>query len=156
MEVELRGFFPIRTVWLRMALFLFCFALCGIAQAQSTASLNGTVTDSTGAAVPNAKVTATNQATGLGSITQTDNSGAYSFPSLPIGIYRIEVTASSFEKSVLTDLKLDVATALTQNIQLKVGEVSESVLITAESALVETETTSLGQGIDKKTGQEIP
>src|SRR5579863_5393838 len=156
MEVTGGGHFPVRTVWLQLALLLFSFACCGLAHAQSTASLNCTVTDSTGATVPKAQVVAKNQATGVESSTQTDNAGAYSFPSLPIGIYRIEVTATSFEKSVLTDLKLDVATAITQNIQLKVGEVSESVLITAESALVETSTTSLGQVIDAKTVQEIP
>jgi hypothetical protein len=156
MEVALRGFFPIRTICLRMALLLFSFALCGLAHAQSTASLNGTVTDSTGAAVPNAQVVARNQATGIESTTHTDTSGAYFFPSLSIGTYRIEVTAPSFEKSVLTDLRLDVATAITQNIQVKLGAVSESVLITAEAALVETSTTSLGQVIDEKTVQEIP
>src|SRR6202795_2333370 len=156
MEVVPGNAIPVRSVWLRLALLLFSFALCELAYAQSTASLNGTVTDSTGAAVPAARVVAKNQATGVESSTQTDNSGAYSFPSLPIGIYRIEVTASSFEKSVLADLRLDVATVITQNIQLKVGEVSESVLITAETALVETATTSLGQVIDEKTVQEIP
>jgi len=156
MEVVLGNAFPARSVWLKLALLLFSFAWCDLAYAQSTASLNGTVTDSTGAAVPSAHVVAKNQATGVESSTQTDNSGAYSFPSLPIGLYRLDVTASSFERSVMADLKLDVATAMTQNIQLKVGEVSESVLITAEAALVETATTSLGQVIDEKTVQEIP
>jgi hypothetical protein len=156
MEVVLGNAFPARSAWLRLALFLFSFALCSLAYAQSSASLNGTVTDSTGAAVPSAHVVVKNQATGVESSTQTDNSGAYSFPSLPIGLYRLEVTASSFERSVMADLKLDVATAITQNIQLRLGAVTESVLITAETALVETATTSLGQVIDEKTVQEIP
>src|SRR5580658_2674226 len=156
MEIVLGNTFPARSVWLRLALLLFSFALCDLAYAQSTASLNGTVTDSTGATVPSAHVVAKNQATGVESSTQTDNSGAYSFPSLPIGLYRLDVIASGFERSVMADLKLDVATAITQNIQLKVGEVSQSVLITAEAALVETATTSLGQVIDEKTVQEIP
>jgi carboxypeptidase family protein/TonB-dependent receptor-like protein len=156
MEVGLRNSFSIRGVWLALAVFLFSFAVCDMARAQSTASLNGTVTDPAGAAVPNAQVLAKNQATGVASSTQTDSAGAYLFPSLPIGIYRVEVTGSGFETAVLTDLKLDVATTVTENIQLKVGEVTEHVTITAEPALVETATTSVGQVIDEKTVQEIP
>ena len=67
------------------------------ALAQSTASLSGMVTDASGAVVPNASVTATNQGTGVASVTQVDNSGAYLFPGLPIGMYRIEVTAANFQ-----------------------------------------------------------
>jgi hypothetical protein len=139
-----------------LALVLFSLASGDFAHAQSTASLSGTITDPAGAAIPNAQVVAKNQATGVESTTESDASGAYQFPSLPIGAYRIQVTATNFQVAVVTDLKLEVATAATQNIQLKVGEVSEHVLITAEAALVETATTSLGQVIDEKTVQEIP
>jgi hypothetical protein len=65
MEIVLGNTFPARSVWLRLALLLFSFALCDLAYAQSTASLNGTVTDSTGATVPSAHVVAKNQATGV-------------------------------------------------------------------------------------------
>src|SRR6266481_1422065 len=156
MEVALGGFFPVRTVWLVMALFLFCFALSGIAHAQSTTSLNGTVTDSTGAAVPNAKVSATNQATGIVSGTQTDGAGAYLFPALPIGIYRLEVKASGFQSAVISNLKLDVATSVTQNVEVKVGEATEKIEIVADAAIIETTTNSMGQVINEKTVQEIP
>src|SRR5882762_11221947 len=124
--------------------------------AQSSASLGGTVADSSGGAVPNAKVVATNQATGVESATQTDTAGAYLFPSLSIGIYRIQVTASNFQTAVISNLKLDVATAVTQNIQLKVGAATEKIEIFAEAALVETATTGIGQVINDKTVQEIP
>src|SRR6266705_3569198 len=89
--------------------FFSAIILCALAMpamAQSTANLNGVVMDPIGAAVPNAKVTATNQATGVSSSSQTDSAGAYLFPSLPIGIYRIEITAPGFEKAVVTDLNL--------------------------------------------------
>lgn len=156
MEVVRGGSFPLRPNWLRLALFVFALAFGGLAHAQSTASLNGTVTDPTGAAVPNAKVSATNQDTGVASATVTDGAGAYLFPSLPIGMYRIEVTAASFQTAVITDLKLQVATSVTQNVELKVGQVSEKVEIVAEPALVETTTTGVGQVINDKTVQEIP
>lgn len=67
MDVARGGSFPLRPNWLRLALLVFALAFGGLAHAQSTASLNGTVTDPTGAAVPNAKVTVTNQATGVAS-----------------------------------------------------------------------------------------
>jgi hypothetical protein len=156
MEVAHGGFFPGRTLWLRMALFLFCFALCGLAHAQSTASLNGTVTDPAGAAVPNARVSATNQATGVFSVTQTDEVGAYLFPSLPIGIYRLEVAVTNFQTAVISNLKLDVATSVTQNVLVKVGAATERVEIVADAAIIETTTNSMSQVINDKTVQEIP
>jgi hypothetical protein len=124
--------------------------------AQSTASLSGIVTDPAGAAVPNAKVTVTNQATGVSSSSQTDSAGAYLFPSLPIGSYRIEVTASGFQKAVISDLKLPVATNVTQNVQLKIGQTAETVEIHADAAVIDTTTNSMGQVINDKTVQEIP
>src|SRR6266436_907604 len=100
--------------------------------AQSTATLGGTVTDATGAVVANVKVVATNQATGVEIDTQTDSAGAYLLPSLPIGTYRIQVNASGFQSSIISNLKLEVATALTQNIQLKVGQAAEKIEIVAD------------------------
>src|SRR4029077_17964860 len=126
------------------------------ALAQSTSSLSGTVTDASGAVVPNAAVTATNQSTGVASVTQVDNSGTYLFPALPIGMYRIEESAANFQTAEISNLKLEVATSITQNVQLKVGEARERVVITAEAALVDTTTTSMGQVINDKTVQEIP
>src|ERR1700676_2594583 len=155
-KMELGNAFPVRSVWLRLALLLFSFALCSPAHAQSTASLNGTVTDPAGAAVPKAKVSATNQATGVVSDTQTDGAGAYLFPALPIGIYRLEVIASGFQTAVISNLKLDVATSVTQNVEVKVGDATEKIEIVADAAIIETTTNSMSQVINDKTVQEIP
>jgi len=157
MAVDLKGSMQARSVFsflLLLALLFTCFTPAALAQ--STASLNGTVTDATGAAVPNAKVVATNQATGVESATQTDTAGAYLFPSLPIGIYRIQVRAPGFQSALVANLKLEVATAATQSIQLIVGAATETVEIMADAALVETATTSMSQVINDKTVQEIP
>ncbi len=96
-------------------LWLLILLLCGMAGqtlAQSTAVLNGTVTDDTSAAIPNARVAATNQTTGVTSTSQTDHSGAYLFPALPIGVYRIEVSATGFGTAVVENLTLTVAMGL--------------------------------------------
>ena len=149
--------FSIRSVGVRV--LLFTLVLCALViptMAQSTAGLNGTITDPTGAAVLNAKVTAINQATSVESSTQTDSAGAYLFSSLPIGKYRVEVTASGFEKALVKDLDLPVATSVTQNFQLKVGETSVTVEITADAVILDTTTNSMGQVINDKYVQDIP
>src|SRR6266853_2451793 len=138
------------------ALFVLSAVLGTNVLAQSTAALSGTVSDPTGAVIASAKVIATNQATGVESTTQTDTAGAYLFPSLPIGIYRIQVTAPGFQSAIVANLKLDVATAVTQNIQLTVGQATEKIEIMADAALVDTASTSMGQVINDKTVQEIP
>jgi hypothetical protein len=140
-------------------LFLLCalsLQIGVVALGQSTAALSGTVTDPSTAGVPNAKVVATNQATGVASATETDAVGSYLFPSLPIGVYRIEVSCSGFQTATVANLKLEVASAVTQNVQLTVGAASQTVEIVADAALVETTTTSMSQVINDKTVQEIP
>jgi hypothetical protein len=157
MEVASRNLMSNRNFFLRAFVMVVLSAfLGGNAHAQSTAALSGTVSDATGAVVVGAKVVATNQATGVESATQTDTAGAYLFPSLPIGIYRIQVTAPGFQSAIVSNLKLEVATAVTQNIQMRIGEAAEKIEIMADAALVDTATTSMSQVINEKTVQEIP
>src|SRR5260370_29676486 len=157
MEVASRILLGTRSFFVRaFVLAVLTAALGSNLFAQSTATLGGTVTDATGAVVANAKVVATNQATGVETATQTDSAGAYLLPSLPIGTYRIQVNASGFQSSIISNLKLEVATALTQNIQLIVGEAAEKIEIVADAALVDTTTTGVGQVINDKVVQEIP
>src|SRR5438876_392670 len=157
MEVAAVQFVGSRNLFLRAVLLAALSAVLGTsALAQSTASLSGTVSDATGAVVVNAKVVATKQGTGVESATQTDTAGAYLFPSLPIGIYRVQATAPGFQSAIISNLKLEVATAVVKNIQLRIGQAAETVEITADTALVDTTTTSMSQVINDKTVQEIP
>jgi len=126
------------------------------ASAQSTATLQGTVTDPAGATVPNAKVMAANQATGVQSETVSDSAGAYLFPSLSIGLYKLEISAPGFQTTVLTGLKLDVATTVTKNISLSLGNTSQIVEVVATAPLVDVSTNEIGQVINDKTVQQIP
>src|SRR5437867_3421130 len=157
MEVAAVQFVGSRNLFLRAVLLAALSAVLGTsALAQSTASLSGTVSDATGAVVVNAKVVATKQGTGVESATQTDTAGAYLFPSLPIGIYRVQATAPGFQSAIISNLKLEVATAVVQNIQLRIDHAAGAVEITADTALVDTTTTSMSQVINDKTVQEIP
>src|SRR5256886_10608512 len=157
MEAEIREFRMSRKIIVYFAILVALLAGIGKASlAQATASLSGTVTGGSGATVPNTRVVVTNQGTGVTASTQTDASGAYLFPSLPIGVYRIEVSASSFQTAVIGNVKLEVATAVTQSVQLKVGESTQRVEIVADAAVIEATTNSMGQVINDKTVQEIP
>src|SRR6266446_5296854 len=156
MTAQFRPFVLARGISQLLLLAILFIGSSVVAIGQSTAALSGTVTDPSGAGIPNAKVVAANQATGVASVTQTDAVGSYLFPALPIGVYRIEVRCSGFQTASLANLKLDVATAVTQNAQLKLGVATETLEITADAATVDTATTSIGQVINDKTVQEIP
>jgi hypothetical protein len=89
MIVQFRPFVPTRRIFQFILLCALSLQMSVVALGQSSAALSGTVTDPSAVGVLNAKVVATNQATGVASVTQTDAAGSYLFPSLPIGVYRI-------------------------------------------------------------------
>ena len=124
--------------------------------AQSTATIQGTITDQSGAALAGAQVIVRNQATGVERTAQTDSSGNYQVAALPVGEYRIEVQAQGFQPLTANDLTLEVGRTVVQNFQMRVGGVSQTVNVTADAGLVETTTSTVGQVIDRKTVQEIP
>jgi hypothetical protein len=141
---------------------LLAFVAAGVlfmlppAWAQSTATLQGTVTDSQGASLPGATVAVRNLGTGVERTTVSDNRGEYQVASLPVGLYRVQASAPGFQSQVASDLRLEVARTAVQNFQLKVGGVAEETTVTAESPVIETATISVGQVIDQRTVQEIP
>src|SRR3954464_5643446 len=99
----------------------------------STAELSGTVTDSTGAVVPNAKVTATNVATNIERSTVTGSTGNYIVPLLQPGDYVLSVEASGFRKSVQRGISLQINQQAQIDLTLQVGQVSESLEVTAQA-----------------------
>jgi len=151
-----RGAFSTASIVLIILLFILSISLCPATHAQSTAQLNGTVSDASGAAVPSAKVVLRNVATSEEWNAQTNSAGLYVFPSLPPGNYQITVTQTGFQTLVVGDLALDVATSVTKDLHLTVGSVSQQIQVTTEAPLIETSTTGVGQVINSKTVQEIP
>ncbi|PYQ55954.1 MAG: hypothetical protein DMF78_00395 [Acidobacteria bacterium] len=111
--------------------------------AQSTATLQGTVTDAQGAVVPGAQVTAVNEATAVQRTATSDSAGYYQMAALPVGSYRVETRLSGFQPKVVKDVRLEVAHTVVLNIQLSLGNVSEEVAVTAEAPVIETATTSV-------------
>lgn len=138
------------------AVVVFLFALNTVARAQSTATLQGAVTDTSDAAVPGAKIVVHNQNTGVDRTTQTDQSGAYLVSGLLPGVYQVTISANGFQTSVIKDLTLSVATTVTENTQLTVGQVTQEVTVTGGTPLVDTSNATVGQVINQRTVQEIP
>ena len=124
--------------------------------AQSTATIQGTITDESGAVLANVKVIARNQATGTERTAQTDSTGNYQIALLPIGTYRLEAQIQGFQTGAVNDLTLEVGKTVVQNLQLKVGGVAQVVTVTADAGMIETTTSSVGQVINQRTVQEIP
>jgi hypothetical protein len=124
--------------------------------AQSTARIRGSVTDEQGAVLPGAQVLVRNQATQEVRTVITDERGEYQAISLPVGTYRIEVQLQGFRTRVVTDLRLEVAQTVVQNVRLEIGDLAEEVAVVGQAPVVETTTTSVGQVIDQKTVQEMP
>src|SRR5215813_5908096 len=123
---------------------------------QSTAVLQGTVTDTKGAVLPNATVTAKNRSTSAERTTQTDSDGNYQFAAMPVGVYSIEVKVQGFKTGVADQVTVEVAKTVVQNFQMDVGAISEQVLVSSDVPIIENTTTSVGTVINQRTVQEIP
>src|SRR5205807_7484708 len=133
---------------------LVCFG--SISMAQSTATLQGTVKDEKGSVVPGAKVTARHQATGIERTAQTDSDGNYQIAALPVGTYSVSVEAEGFKRQLVSDMSVEVGRTIERDFTLEVGTLEQNVNITAETPVIETTTTSVGQVINQRTVQEIP
>lgn len=111
----------------------------------TTAVVTGTVTDPTGAVVPGASVTLTNKDTNQTLAATTDAGGHYVFPAVLPGSYTLQVTAKGFKRSVITNLNVVVGKASTVNVTLELGEVTQTVQVTA-STMTELQTTNASVG----------
>ena len=124
---------------------------------QSTASIDGSITDQHGDVVARAEITASDPAIGVTRRVVSDNSGRYQIVALPIGDYRIEVRARGFQTRILEGLRIEVARKLTQDFQLQVGDVAEQLTVTTTSnEFIERATISVGQVIDRERVQTLP
>lgn len=122
----------------------------------TTADITGRVLDQNGAAVANVTITARNLATGHERTTQSDQEGNYTIPELPPGTYEITAEAPNFSKAVVKDYRINVGTTVTLNIDLKPGQITEIVNITADSLQIETTRSDLGGVVTPEQVQNLP
>jgi len=132
-------------------------ALAATLSAQvNTASILGRVSDSTGAVIPNAKVTARNLDTGLERTISTDDAGAYEIALLSIGAYRLTVEMQGLATEVRQGIALAAGDRLRLDVSLSPGQVSESVTVSGTATLVNTTSPELGTVIDSQKVQSLP
>ncbi len=132
---------------------LLVVTFCAAAWAQDTASLTGTVTDSSGAAISGAQVSVNNAAQGISRQAATNGSGDFLFAALPIGSYDLTVTSTGFKKYEAKGVALNVAEKARVNVAMQVGAATTEVIVEGSSvAQVETQSSDLGGTV---TGKEI-
>ena len=139
-----------------LELFLFTLLAFGWSWAGITGSISGVVTDPSGAVVAGATVTATNVQTGVKTTSTTDGKGFYSFASLPVGTYDLEITQIGFRTSQKAGMVIDANSALRADVTLQVGSINEKVEVHTDTVHVETESTQMGEVITGKTMTAVP
>ena len=124
--------------------------------AQATTQVSGVVTDPTGAVIPNTKIDLENLDTGLKRAATSDSDGLYSFVQVIPGQYKITATATGFRVTTVGNLRLLVSNPATVNVKLEVGQLSESIAVTAESVQVNTTDASIGNAIGTRVILQLP
>ncbi len=147
-----------RNVYSLYVLALVATLLLTVAvQAQEVnATLVGTVTDPTGAVVPNAKVTATEAQTNVSRNTTSNESGNYTFPNLPPGSYSVTVEVQGFKRETRRDIFVQVDTTTRTDLRLTPGAITESIEVKSDVALLQTDTASTGVKMDRTQVASLP
>lgn len=120
------------------------------------ATLLGTVSDSTGAAVANAKVTITETNTNISRTTQTNESGNYVFPDLSPGTYKVTAEQTGFKRATRADLDVVVNTTMRVDLDLQAGDISETITVEADTAILQTERADTGRKIETVLTENLP
>jgi hypothetical protein len=141
-----------------LVFLLLTFCLVTVANGQGTTSrVIGTVQDANGAAIPDAAVTLTNEATGVSFTTQTSNSGTYAFDLVQVGKYTVSIEKQGFKKFVSQSNSINVNLPTTINATLEAGAVQETVLVPAGAEQVQVSTSgNLGSTIEQRTLESLP
>ena len=142
---------------LMFSCFTLFLAFAGFAYSQAVnGSLLGTVLDTSGSAMPNVRVTITETNTGITRATQTNESGNYSFPDLQPGTYTVAAEQTGFKRASRAGVDVLLNTSPRVDLTLQTGDVTETVNVTAESALLQTERADTGRTIETKTLEDLP
>lgn len=131
------------------------FVLSGVAFGQ-TATITGTVTDSSGAVIPGVTVTVTNMDTNAPRTVMADARGNYVAPLLPVGKYKVEVNQPGFQKEVLSNITINTNNTVRVDVKLTAGAVSQTVEVTAAAPVVQSENATVGNVIDEQKIEEMP
>src|ERR1700676_4251377 len=140
-----------------IVILLFSFSVLIPVSAQvSGGTLSGTVTDQSGATVPEAQISIKNIATGVSRVVSGDPAGFYSAPNLLPGTYEVATVAQGFATTVLTGVTITVGAQQVLNLTLRIGQMSEREEVTAEVPTVELASSSIGAVVNSTTIRELP
>src|SRR5579872_4515971 len=142
-----------QTKWF-LGLLLFCFGLPLLGQ--TLGDISGRVTDPSGAGVPAAVVTLTNTATNAGRTESTTGEGLYTFTAVPPGIYNVKVEHPGFRTVSSTNVEVQVQQSVRLDLTLQVGQVSETVEVSAQAALLQSENATVGSVVENREIVEAP
>lgn len=144
------------SIHIRLTTVAFLIFVSTFTWASITGSVSGVVTDSSGAVIANAQVVAIDTQTGVRTSVTTDAKGFYSFSSLPVGTYDIEISRVGFKTFRQTGLVIDANSALRADATLTVGTATEKIEVSTDTVHVETESTQMGEVISGKTMTAMP
>src|SRR5262245_58855091 len=143
----------------RERLLLVCIVLLAATvniMAQSTATIVGVVTDARGNAIPSATITVTRTETGSTRQATANDRGVYVVPALPVGVYSVTAEAPGFKRKTLTDITLQVNQEPRIDLSLDPGPINETVTVSGQAPVLQTESASVGQVIDNRYTTQIP
>ena len=141
---------------LALALCLACVAVWPAIAVGPTGTIVGTVVDPSGAVIPKSRITVRNQGTNATREVFTNGDGDFSVPLLPPGVYEVTAEKAAFRRSIHSDINLDVDQTVRVDFMLQIGQPSEQVVVTESVPLVQTDTSTLGQVIQRKQVSELP
>lgn len=130
--------------------------VCSLSAQETRATLSGTITDKTGSAIVNATLQLTNISTGTTINAKTNNVGQYRFLYIDPGTYALNVNATGFQDYVQNGIRLNVSQGSTVDIQMTVGSQSQSVTVTSDEPLLETEDADRGEVVGLRSVEELP
>jgi Carboxypeptidase regulatory-like domain len=137
-----------------------CLLAIALASASYGQALNGTilgsVADASGALVPNAKISVLELNTNLTRSVQSVESGNYTFPNLPAGLYTVSVELAGFRKSVRERVEVTINSTNRIDFQLQPGQITEQIEVTAEAPALQTDRTDTGRSMDQRQVSELP
>ncbi|MCC6367486.1 MAG: carboxypeptidase regulatory-like domain-containing protein [Bryobacterales bacterium] len=122
----------------------------------TTQTIQGIVTDTTGAAIAGARVTATNQATNVAQTATTNDSGNYTFPLVPVGDYTVKCEVAGFKVESVRNIRVETAAQVRQDFKLSVGSLTESIEVVASGVALQTENATVGAVIENRRITELP
>ncbi len=142
-------------LWVPLICLIAAFSIQSLAQSIS-GELAGTIYDQSGAVVPGASVAATNTATGVSVSTTSTTSGQYRIPNLPIGTYKLAVTAAAFAKSELTNINIELNRTVTANVTLQVGQAATTVEVSGAGGVIDATSAQLDTTFEPRQMADLP